>query len=69
MSHYVVKFYKMVTAHGHQVDACQYVAEKYKTQAADALAAAKQDFCTAHHLRDWTVHADRVEVQEAEFPS
>jgi hypothetical protein len=69
MFRYVVKFYKKVVAHGHEVDACQYVAEKLSERAPDALKGARLDFCNAHHLCDWTLHADRVEVCEAEYPS
>ena len=69
MFRYVVKFYKKVVAHGHEVDACQYVAEIFAKRASDALDGAKLDFCNSHHLRDCTLHADRVEVCEAEHPT
>ncbi|BAR62123.1 hypothetical protein NK6_8979 [Bradyrhizobium diazoefficiens] len=30
---------------------------------------AKQEFCELRAIRDWTLHADRVEVKSADFPS
>jgi hypothetical protein len=69
MTHYIVKFYKKVLAHGHEMDVCQYLAEERAECAEDALVMAKRDFCAAHDLRHWRGHADRVEVKDAEFPS
>lgn len=65
MGYYIVKFFKTVMNDtGHEFEACQGT---FKTDAADEAEAtvfAKDDFCEAGHLSDWSLHADRIEVLE-----
>jgi hypothetical protein len=67
--HYVVKFFKKVVAHGHEVDACQYTVDLFASDKKEALALAQKEFCATEHLANWQIHADRIQVAKAEFPS
>ena len=69
LSPYIVKFFKKVVAHGHEEQACQFAFETFAFDKADAAEIAKREFCEAHHLVHWRLHADRVQVSEADFPS
>jgi hypothetical protein len=40
---YIVKFFKKVTAHGHEVDACQYTIDTFAADSADATEIAKRE--------------------------
>ena len=70
MSRYVVKFFKKVlSGTGHEVDACQFSFETLADSRGEAEDKGKKAFCNDHHLTNWTLHADRCQVQEANFPS
>jgi hypothetical protein len=70
MSRYLVKFFKkLLGGNGHEVDACQYAIETLANDPSAAKDKAKMAFCQAHHLTDWSIHADRCEVRESEFSS
>jgi hypothetical protein len=56
---------------GREAEICQSSMEidaknKNKTDAAEL---AKRNFCKAEELGDWTLHADRIQVLDADFPS
>ena len=64
MSHFVVSFMKDVLGdNGRQVEICQ------RTVEIDAVATelAKQRFCKAERLCEWSLHADRVQIMPAEL--
>jgi hypothetical protein len=70
MSRYVARFMKDVLgANGHETEICQRSLEieaGNKTLAADL---AKLRFCETENVKDWSLHADRVHVTDAEFSS
>ena len=70
MSHFVVRFLKDVLGeNGREAEVCQ---SSLEVDAADKLKAAeiaKARFCRSQSLSDWSVHADRIEIAEADFPS
>ena len=70
MARYVVRFMKDVLGeNGHEAEICQ---RSVKIDAADKLNAAdlaKVSFCESECVKEWSLHADRVQVAEAEFPS
>jgi hypothetical protein len=70
MNRYIVKFFKKVLGdNGHEVDACQFALDTLPPDEAAAKERSKREFCAAHRLSHWSVHADRIQVSEAEFPS
>ncbi|THD51775.1 MAG: hypothetical protein E8A46_14880 [Bradyrhizobium sp.] len=70
MARYIVQFMKDVLGeNGHEAEVCQ---RSIEIDAADKLHAsdlAKVRFCETERLKEWSLHADRVHVIEAEFPS
>jgi hypothetical protein len=70
VARYIARFMKNVLGeNGHQAEICQRALEidaSNKTCAADI---AKVKFCEAENLKDWSLHADRLLVVDAEFPS
>jgi hypothetical protein len=54
---------------GHEVDICQRWLEVDANTKSAALILAKKRFCAAEQVRDWTTHADRIQISEAEYPS
>jgi len=70
MSHFVVRFLKDVLGeNGCEAEVCQ---SSLEIDAADKLQAAeiaKARFCRLQSLADWSLHADRIEIAEADFPS
>ncbi|MCW6513084.1 hypothetical protein [Lichenifustis flavocetrariae] len=70
MGHYIVKFYKTLRNDtGHEFETCQGSVETLAVDRTEATVFAKHQFREAGHLSDWSQHADRVEVLEADFPS
>jgi hypothetical protein len=70
MSGFRVRFLKKVLGgNGREVDACQYSFETLANTRAEAEERAKKAFCEDHHLMNWTIHADRCQVQQADLPS
>jgi hypothetical protein len=69
MARYVVRFMKHVLGeNGHEAEICQRLME---IGAADKLCAsdlAKVRFCQNEDVKEWSLHADRIHVTEAEFP-
>ena len=70
MSRYIARFYKKVVGeNGHEIEACQDECEIDASNEEEAAERAKYEFCAKHGLAHWSLHADRLIVSEAEFPS
>ena len=70
MTRYVVKFLKDVMGeNGVGAEVCQDVVELEAESVDHAEECAKRTFCENRSLTRWSVHADRILVAEAEFPS
>jgi len=70
MTRYVATFFKTVLGeNGHPAEICQRIVEIEAPTEADAAAIAKQQFCKAEQVTHWDLHADRINVAEAECPS
>jgi hypothetical protein len=70
MSRYIVRFMKDVVGDsGRERELCQHWLEVGAIDKQDAAELAKIDFCTAERLSHRSLHADRIEVLEADFPS
>src|SRR6516165_3942003 len=61
MSHFVVSFMKDVLGdNGRQVEICQRTVEIDAPSEGVATELAKQKFCKAERLCEWSLHADRI---------
>jgi hypothetical protein len=70
MPRFLVRFMKDVTGdNGHEVEICQASLEIDAPGKAQARQQAKRQFCENQRLQDWSLHADRISVLEADFPS
>ena len=70
MSRFIATFYKQVVGeNGHQVEVCQSECEIDASNQEEASERAKSQFCAKRGLTHWSLHADRLNVSEAEFPS
>ncbi|MDE2377991.1 hypothetical protein [Bradyrhizobium sp.] len=70
MSRYVVRFMKDVLGeNGRQCEICQSTLEVDAQDETDATERAKQKFCQDQALHHWSLHADRIHVKAADFPS
>ena len=70
MSRYVVRFMKDVLGeNGRQAEICQSSMEVDAENKVDATEMAKKNFCGTQHLSDWSLHADRIQITDADFPS
>jgi len=70
MSRFVVRFMKDVLGeNGREVEVCQGTLEVDAPNEGHATELAKKKFCEAHALCDWSLHADRIQVSAADFPS
>jgi hypothetical protein len=54
---------------GREREICQSALEVDASGAGRAVELAKQKFCENQALRDWSLHADRFQVEAADFPS
>jgi hypothetical protein len=54
---------------GREAEICQSSLEVDAASEANAAELAKLKFCETERLRDWSLHADRIQVREADFPS
>jgi hypothetical protein len=54
---------------GHQAEICQRALEVVASDKACAADVAKVRFCEAENVKHWSLHADHVQVIDAEFPS
>jgi len=70
MSRFVVRFLKDVFGeNGREAEICQGSLEIDASDKVDATERAKRKFCETQALRHWSLHADRIQVKEADFPS
>jgi len=70
MSHYVVHFMKDVLGeNGRQCEICQSTLEIEAADPDVAAELAKKKFCEMEALCDWSLHADRIRVNVADYPS
>jgi hypothetical protein len=70
MSRFVVRFMKDVLGdNGRETEICQSAMEVDAPNEGHAAELAKRRFCEAKALRDWSLHADRIQVKAADFPS
>ena len=70
MARYIARFMKNVLGeNGHEAEICQRSIEIDAPCVTDAAELAKMKFCESENVRDWLLHADRVHVIDAEFPS
>lgn len=70
MAHFTVRFLKDVLGdQGQPCEACQRTIDVDARDAVEAAALAAQQFCELREIRDWSLHADRIDVQPADFPS
>ena len=70
MARYVARFLKNVLAdNGCEAEICQRLLEVEAANKAHAAEVAKLRFCETENVKDWLLHADRVQIIEADFPS
>jgi hypothetical protein len=70
MARYVARFMKDVLGeNGHEAEVCQRSIEIEAKSKGHAAELAKIRFCETENVRDWFLHADRVHIADAEFPS
>lgn len=70
MSRFVVSFMKDVLGeNGRQIEVCQKTLEIDAPSEGEATELAKQRFCKAERLCEWSLHADRIQIKAADFPS
>jgi hypothetical protein len=70
MTRYVARFMKNVLGgNGHEAEICQRSIEIDASSLTDAAELAKTKFCESERVGDWLIHADRVQVTDAEFRS
>ena len=70
MSTYVVRFMKDVLGeYGRQSEVCQGMLEIDAIDEIEATERAKAKFCKDQALRHWSLHADRIHVRAADYPS
>ena len=64
MSHFVVSFMKDVLGdNGRQVEICQRTMEINAASEGAATELAKQKFCKAERMCEWSLHADRIQIK------
>jgi hypothetical protein len=70
MSHYVISFMKDVLGgYGRQIEVCQGTVEVDAPSEGEARELAKEKFCKAGGLCEWSLHADRIDIKAADLPS
>ena len=70
MSRFVVRFMKNVLGeNGREAEICQSSLEIDASNEGQATELEKKKFCEAEALCDWSLHADRIQVKQADFPS
>jgi hypothetical protein len=70
MAHYTARFMKVVLGeNGREAEVCQRSVEVDASNKRHAAELAKAKFCEAESVKNWLLHADRVHVTDAEFPS
>jgi hypothetical protein len=70
MSRFVVHFMKDVLGeNGRESEVSQSTVEIDAPSEDHAAELAKQKFCEIQSLGHWTLHADRIQIKAADFPS
>jgi hypothetical protein len=70
MPRFIVRFIKDVLGDNGQMDeVCQTPIELDARNGGEAEQQAKERFCDIHATHDWSLHADRLKVDPADFPS
>jgi hypothetical protein len=70
MARYIARFMKDVLGeNGHETEICQRSVEVEAPSTGLAAEFGKARFCEAENVKDWLLHADRVHISNAEFPS
>jgi hypothetical protein len=70
MSRFVVRFMKDVLGeNGREAEVCQSTLEVDASSEGQAAELAKKKFCEAGALHHWSLHADRIQIGKADFPS
>lgn len=70
MSRFIVTFLKDVLGeNGHMCEVRQGSIELEAPSDREAKERAKVRFCESHSTRDWSLHADRIKIEPADFPS
>ncbi|MCA1409907.1 hypothetical protein I6F30_01845 [Bradyrhizobium sp. NBAIM20] len=70
MAHFTVRFFKNVIGdQGKSCEVCQRTVDVDARDANEAATIAQQEFCELREINDWSLHADRIDVQPADFPS
>ncbi len=70
MSRYVVRFMKDVLGqNGRELEICQGSLEVDASDEGQARELAMKKFCEREALGHWSLHADRIQVGQADFPS
>jgi hypothetical protein len=70
MAHYTARFMKVVLGeNGRESEVCQRSVGVEASNKRHAAELAKAKFCEAESVKNWLLHADRVHVTDAEFPS
>jgi hypothetical protein len=67
---YIVKFTKNVLSDsGHQATIIERAFDLTARDREEAKQLAKRRFCDLEGVGDWSLHADEILVEEADFPS
>jgi hypothetical protein len=70
MARYIARFMKGVLGeNGHEFEICQRLLEIEASNRGHAIELAKIKFCETEKVKNWLLHADRVHITEADFPS
>lgn len=70
ITHFTDRFLKNVIGdQGKSCEVCQRTVDVDARDATEAASLAQQQFCEFREIRDWLLHADRIDVQPADFPS
>ena len=70
MSRFIVRFMKDVLGeNGRQAEICQSTVEVDAPARVMPPSWPSKKFCETQSLCDWSLHADRVQVKQTDFPS
>jgi len=70
MSRFVVRFMKDVLGeNGREAEVCQGTLEVDASNEGLAAELAKKRFCEVGALHHWSLHADRIQIRQADFPT
>jgi hypothetical protein len=70
VARFIARFMKDVLGeNGHTTEICQRTMEIDAPDQVNAHELAKRKFCECENVRDWSLHADRIHITDAEFPS